>query len=176
MNSPRRPLRLITPGIYTTYDGKYRVENLRVASGDQTQDDQWDVYLQNAPGITLDTLDQRATAASGHKRLADAIEALCGICGDSQAAACTKENAFTYLPASDVRAGQLVDLEGDEFADPLLDHRRYYWELIEVMDVERESPDCVRIDFDGESVGFPTNHLLKVVAQSGTVEAEQEQT
>jgi hypothetical protein len=160
-------LRLITPGIYTTYDGKYRVENLRVASGDPIQADQWEVYLQHEPGVTLDTLDQRATAMSvGHDRLDDAIAALCTICGDSQAAACIKECAFTYLPAAFVEAGQLVDLEKDEYADPLSEHRRYEWELIEVMDIERESADCARIGFDGVSVGFPATHLLKVLAQS----------
>lgn len=165
MNTPRRPVRLITPGIYTTFDGQYRVENLRLASGDPSQDDQWDVYRQHEPGVTADTLDPRATAiSSGHDSLAEAIAALGAVCGENQVVGCIKECAFTRVPVRDVRRGQLVDLEGDEFADPQLEHRRYEWELMEVCAVERETDGCIRVDFEDDSVGFPAAHELKVLA------------
>jgi hypothetical protein len=31
-----------------------------------------------------------------------------------------------------------------------------------VLDVERETADCVRVDFDAGSFGFPVNHQLTV--------------
>jgi hypothetical protein len=157
-------VRLITPGIYTTFDGEYRVEKIRLAGGDPSQDDQWDVYRQHEPGVTLDTLDQRATAISaGHDSLAAAIAALAAVCGESQVVACIKECAFIRVPARDLRPGQLVDLDGDEFADHLLEPRRYEWELTEVCAVERETAACIRVDFENDSVGFPPAHELKVL-------------
>lgn len=175
MTTPRCSVRLITPGIYTTFDGKYRVENIRVANGDRSQQDQWDLYLQHEPGVTLDTLDQRATAISvGHDSLEDAIAALAAIYGESRVVACIKECVFHPVVVRSVKPGQLADLEEDEFAEPLLEHRRYEWELIEVMAAERESPDCVRVDFDEESIGFPANHLLKVLTRSNAAGAPEQ--
>jgi hypothetical protein len=159
-------MRFITPGIYTTFDGDYRVENIRVASADRSQQDQWEIYLQHDPGVTLDTLDQHATHISGaHPSLDDAIAMLATICGENQVAACIKEGAFTSLPVGEVRPGQLVDLEEDPFADPLREHRRYEWELIEVIAIEQETADCIRLDFDDDSIGFPAAHALKVLDQ-----------
>ncbi|MGH2904893.1 MAG: hypothetical protein ACRDK7_15125 [Solirubrobacteraceae bacterium] len=166
MNTPRRPVRLIAPGIYTTFDGRYRVENLHVATGDPGQQDIWDIYRQHKPGVSADTLDPHATALSaGHLSLDDARQALLGICGeDYLVSGCVKECAFTTITAADIRTGLLVDLEGDPFADDLHEHTRYEWELMEVWRVKRESPDCIRVDFEEDSVGFPADHRLRVIA------------
>lgn len=69
---------------------------------------------------------------------------------------------ITMIPAADLKPGQLVDLEGDEFA-----HDACYpvclYEYGKVEDIEQETPECVRVDFENfDSIGFPTRHRLKV--------------
>jgi hypothetical protein len=174
MNTLRRPARLIAPGIYTTFDGEYRIENIRIASGDPEQENKWGLYLQREPGVTPDTLDQRAESVSDHDTLDDAIRALAEIQGEQPLSTCLKECRVMPVAAGEVRPGQLVDLEEDPFADPQLDHRRYEWEYMEVMGVERETDVCVRVDFDGASVAFPAEHTLSVLSneRSGTPGAQ----
>lgn len=59
---------------------------------------------------------------------------------------------------SDLVAGDLVDLEGDPYAD---EDPTWEFEYGEVEDTERETDDCVRVDFaNGGSIGFPPDHLL----------------
>lgn len=65
--------------------------------------------------------------------------------------------------ASGIRVGDMVDLEGDTYADPQLEHGEFASELQTVATVERETPDCVAIGFEGfDVVGFPLDHLLRV--------------
>jgi hypothetical protein len=155
---------MIAPGIYTTFDGRYRVENIRVATGDPNQQDTWEIYLQHEPGVTSDTLDERAIFVSGnHTVLKDATQALIGIYGENLVSGCVKECAYTPEPVEQLRPGQLVDLAGDPFADPHQDHPRYEWEFMEVVEVERESPNCIRVAFEDDSIGFPPSHVLKVI-------------
>jgi hypothetical protein len=61
-------------------------------------------------------------------------------------------------PATDLREGDLVDLQHDPFydretedADPDHDACRMAieFEYQTVAGIERETPDCVRVDFDG---------------------------
>ncbi len=163
MNTLRRPVRLIAPGIYTTFDGEYRIENIRIATGAPDQENTWGLYLQHEPGVTPDTLDQRAAWISDHDTLDGAIRALAEIKGESEVSTCLKECQVVPVQACDLRPGQLVDLEEDPFADPLSDHRRYEWEFMEVMEVVRESGTCVRVDFDDDSIGFPADHVLTVL-------------
>lgn len=67
------------------------------------------------------------------------------------------------IPAFQIRAGDLVDLRGDPFADPKHDHALFQFELAEVVEIEQETPSCVAIGFEGfDIVGFPTDHLLDV--------------
>lgn len=94
-----------------------------------------------------------------------------------------KENRFTteelderhgadgwqYLPAdtekmvSALRVGDLVDLEGDKFADPDGKGVDYQFEYAEVYSIESESPTCIAVGFvSGPVVGFPPDHLVKV--------------
>jgi hypothetical protein len=164
VNTPRRPVRLIAPGIYTTFDGRYRVENLHVATGDPGQQDIWDIYRQHNLGASADTLDAHAAAVScGHLSLDEVRQVLRRVCGEDSVSGAIKECAFTTITAADLRAGLLVDLGGDPFADDLRDHTRYEWELMEVWRVQRESPDCIRVDFEDDSVGFPAEHRLRVI-------------
>ena len=61
-----------------------------------------------------------------------------------------------------LRPGDLVDLEGDPYADPLADHP-YDTEHLTVADIVRETPYCYVVHFEGgPSVGFPPDHTLPV--------------
>ena len=80
--------------------------------------------------------------------------------------------------ASQIRIGDLIDLQGDPIADAgphpadkakagtatdYDTHRlAFECELQPVAGIERETPDCIRIDFYGFSIGFPVDHLLRV--------------
>ena len=67
------------------------------------------------------------------------------------------------LPAFQIQAGDLVDLEADPYADPRHDKVCLQCEYAEVAGAERETDGCVRIDFEGlNSVGFPPHHLITV--------------
>lgn len=83
---------------------------------------------------------------------------------------------ITQVPASEIRVGDLIDLEGDEYADHLhepcemcVDRNPdlFKMEFQEVRTVNHETPDCVAIGFDFDVVGFPTWHLLSVVERRG---------
>lgn len=69
--------------------------------------------------------------------------------------------------ADQVKVGDLLDLEGDRFADPEngggveLPTNAFEFELAEVTEVELETADCVRIGGLGFCVGFPVGHMLK---------------
>lgn len=66
--------------------------------------------------------------------------------------------------AKDVKVGDLVDLEGDPYADPDSDILYFQDQYMEVGEVDQETPECVAIGFEGfDLVGFPTDHELKVV-------------
>ncbi len=72
------------------------------------------------------------------------------------------------VAAKDIREGDVLDLEGDKYADqPSADHaNNFEYEYQPVHEVERETADCIRIGGDGWLVGFPENHLLTVVVQA----------
>lgn len=93
--------------------------------------------------------------------------------------AISDENSFDYaqrfhydeslsrkVEVQNLRTGDLVDLEGDEYAttdavtgedveQPLAE-----FELFEVLDVTRVNSDAVLVDFNGTSVTFPKGHEL----------------
>jgi len=64
--------------------------------------------------------------------------------------------------ADEIREGDMVDLQGDVFADPAGDHVCFEFLYQTVHEAERETPSCVRIDFDNFSCGFPPSHVLEV--------------
>jgi len=64
---------------------------------------------------------------------------------------------------SDLKIGDLVDLEGDRYADPNRDHISFGFEYQEVATIEHETPDCIAVGFEGfDVVGFPPWHMVKV--------------
>jgi hypothetical protein len=70
----------------------------------------------------------------------------------------------TNKPAHAIEPGDLIDLEGDPYADPHGDNPRFETEWIPVVRVERETPACVRLDLEAEdSYGFPAQHLIRVM-------------
>jgi len=72
--------------------------------------------------------------------------------------------AFMIVP------GDLVDLEGDKYADPKSDNVSLQCEYMSVVHVEQETPQCVAVAFECfDVVGFPTYHKLRVVRGVGFV-------
>lgn len=72
-------------------------------------------------------------------------------------------------PVADLRGGEQVDLEGDEYADDGdndSDWMRYEYAVV-AGKPERETESCIRVDFDRVSVGFPVDHRVKVVVAGG---------
>lgn len=73
------------------------------------------------------------------------------------------DDNFTAKPASALRVGDLIDLQGDVFADP---HHasRYFacaWQIVAT--VEPEGDGCVAIVIEGfDVVGFPPGHYVRV--------------
>lgn len=65
------------------------------------------------------------------------------------------------VTAADLKEGDMVDLEGDPYANGEDTQHIAPFELFVVRGVERETADCVRVDFDNLSVGFPPNHRLR---------------
>lgn len=81
-----------------------------------------------------------------------------------------EEPEVTLLPVKDLRPGDLVDLKGDRFADDD-DNAALEYEYSEVLGVEQETPDCVRVDFDFDSVGFPAKHKLPVIGHNPDIDS-----
>lgn len=72
------------------------------------------------------------------------------------------------IKAKNVREGDRLDLEGDQFADPngdgIGESGHFYgfeFELAEVESVEFETRDCVVIHTSLGSFGFPPDHPIK---------------
>lgn len=67
------------------------------------------------------------------------------------------------LEAKDLIEGDLVDLEGDMFADPNKNNVSFKYDFQEVAEINWENPNCVAIGFKGfDIVGFPPWHKLYV--------------
>ena len=69
----------------------------------------------------------------------------------------------TLKPISELRCGDLVDLQGDKYADQASDKPALEFEYATVCYIERETPDCIAIGFDGfDLIGFPPGHAVPV--------------
>jgi hypothetical protein len=71
------------------------------------------------------------------------------------------------IPIARLRVGDMVDLEGDKYADQNRDHPTFESEYVMVASIERETPACLVVGFEGfDMVGFPPDHLLPVALAS----------
>lgn len=66
-----------------------------------------------------------------------------------------------WMAAQDVREGDLLDFEGDSIADPTGTNSDFMFEFATVEAVEQETENCVRVDTDQGSYGFPPEHLIE---------------
>lgn len=64
-----------------------------------------------------------------------------------------------------LRVGDLIDLQGDRFADPSESNPDTGWmefELAKVLEIDRETESCIAVYFDSITVGFPPDHVVSV--------------
>lgn len=71
------------------------------------------------------------------------------------------------LRADQVQIGDLLDFEGDKFADPNGNgtsddghYEAFEFEFAQVTGVKRETADCIRIETTQGTYGFPADHLI----------------
>jgi len=67
----------------------------------------------------------------------------------------------------DLKEGDLIDLEGDIYADPKHDRLEFQCLACFVETVEPETPDCVAVWIEGlDCFGFPPDHRVwKIVGE-----------
>lgn len=68
---------------------------------------------------------------------------------------------FSECRVDEVCIDDLIDLEDDEFADPEDRRHIFPYEMARVIGFEQETDNCIRVDFDSTSIGFPPDHLLR---------------
>ena len=73
-----------------------------------------------------------------------------------------ENDEYRLVAVGDLQIGDVVDLEGDEYADPLKDNTLLQNEYQEVSEVEVEEPGCVLVCFNDFMCGFPPDHQVKV--------------
>lgn len=72
------------------------------------------------------------------------------------------EDVFVLTPVEELREGDLVDLEGDPFADTSDEaHSILQYSLVQVEKVEQETAECTAVWFEHDAVGFPHGHQVK---------------
>lgn len=70
-----------------------------------------------------------------------------------------------------LRVGDRVDLQNDQFADPEgfrqveSQHPEFEFDFQTVTNIEKESRRCIRVDFENFSCGFPPRHWVDVDAE-----------
>lgn len=62
---------------------------------------------------------------------------------------------------SELEPGDLVDLQGDRYADNG-NHPEFEFEYCEVGELVVENTNCVLVHFDKISCGFPPDHFVEV--------------
>jgi hypothetical protein len=62
-----------------------------------------------------------------------------------------------------LQPGDMVDLEGDQFADPNNSNQFLEYEYTTVESMVEETSECTVIYFEGMTVGFPPNHIVQRV-------------
>lgn len=74
--------------------------------------------------------------------------------------------AYVLVAIKDLRPGDMVDLEGDKYADPDGGNAMLADRLHEVDFVEVETRGCTCVDFLDYSCGFPPDHEVRVHSRS----------
>jgi len=59
-----------------------------------------------------------------------------------------------------LKEGDLIDLEGDDFADPDKSDEMLTYEMSEVFEIEKETEFCTCVYFSNKTVGFPPEHKV----------------
>lgn len=82
-----------------------------------------------------------------------------------------------FVPVEQVKAGDLIELTGDKYADPDYPNGEYLNAMQEfgvaLHDAYRETPECTTLHIeDIDLFGFPTGHLIRVMGNAGDVEHE----
>jgi hypothetical protein len=72
------------------------------------------------------------------------------------------DSEHEMVAVEDLCEGDLVDLEGDPYADASGENARLLRESYQrVHGVEQETSECVVVGFDFDAVGFPAGHLVR---------------
>lgn len=66
------------------------------------------------------------------------------------------------IKVSEVKVGDMLDLEGDPHADPGRDNIMLEHELATVLEIDHEGTGCTVLYCDGISCGFPPDHMVKL--------------
>ncbi len=69
------------------------------------------------------------------------------------------------IKASELKEGDMIDLEGDKFADPNNDNAALECEYCIVEGIEQETPECIVIYTQHVNVAVPTDHPIKLFAR-----------
>lgn len=73
------------------------------------------------------------------------------------------------IPVSEVTVGDMLDLEGDAFADPKHDNIALEHEVAVVLEIKHKAPDCIALYCDGIACGFPPDHMVKLLGHDNEV-------
>jgi hypothetical protein len=73
----------------------------------------------------------------------------------------------------DIKPGDIIDLAGDQYADPNHDNVTYEYEYAVVGGVIHETPDCIVLCIEGvDHIGFPPDHLVMLAGHDNGYETE----
>lgn len=79
-----------------------------------------------------------------------------------------------FLPVEQVKEGDMLELQGDRYADPNGDEAILGDQFVVALhDALRETPECTTLHLgDFDLVGFPVGHLVRVMGNDGNHESE----
>ena len=71
----------------------------------------------------------------------------------------------TLKRVQDLQAGDIVDLEGDKFADPAHNKVELQFEGQTVVTYDWETTQCICVYFESFTCGFPPDHMLPIIGR-----------